>query len=54
MPYVKITGYVEVRDSDYVAHHRPPLTPDGSADVDLILVSDLEDLSIEPDDREGS
>lgn len=53
MPYVKVTGYIDVPDEYYDGSLPEPLTPDGYAEVDLVQVTDLEDLTINRDDRGG-
>jgi hypothetical protein len=51
MPYVKVTGYVEVPDEHYDESDPSMLTDDGLREIDYVAAGDLEDLKIERDDR---
>jgi hypothetical protein len=53
MPYVKVTGYVEVPDEHYDESAPSMLTDDGLREIDYVAAGDLEDLKIERDDRPG-
>lgn len=54
MPYVKVTGYIEVPEEDYRPTGSDPLTTDGHAEVATVTVDDLEDIRVERDDRRQS
>lgn len=53
MPYVKVTGYIEVPDEHYDERVRSRLTNDGHDEAEQVPVGELEDLTIGPDDRGG-
>jgi hypothetical protein len=52
MPYVKVTGYIDVPD-EHVADGAEVVTRDGYEEIQTIYVGGLEDLTIERDDRGG-